>query len=225
MNWKLPNQLTIGRIVLAALFFVLLGLYDPSRGWSSWLMNAAFVIYLVAGITDILDGYLARKWNLTSAFGRITDPFVDKVLVVGAFAMLAGSNFVMQPSSSDLERSLPLWITGNMASGVQAWMVVVIMAREFIVSAVRGYSESQGIKFPATPAGKIKMFVQSFAICAILYQLANAPAAPWAMYVKLGSVWLSVIVTVLSGLAYVGKARHLLSSDHVEVRPKDETKQ
>ncbi len=225
MNWKLPNQLTIGRIVLAAMFFVLLGMYEPARWWSNWLMNAAFVIYLVAGITDILDGYLARKWNLTSAFGRITDPFVDKVLVVGAFAMLAGSNFVMQASAADVERGLPRWITGNMATGVQAWMVVVIMAREFIVSAVRGYSESQGIKFPATPAGKIKMFVQSFAICAVLYQLANAPSAAWAIYLKVGSVWLSVIITVLSGLAYVGKARHLLSSDHVEIRSKDDTKQ
>lgn len=225
MNWKLPNQLTIGRIILAALFFVLLGCYDPAGPWSPLLLNLAFVIYLVAGVTDILDGYLARKWNLTSAFGRITDPFVDKVLVVGAFAMLAGSNFVLPGSASALERGLPHWITGSMASAVQAWMVVVVMAREFIVSAVRGYSESQGIKFPATSAGKVKMFVQSFAICTALFQIANVPGAPWAIYAKICMMWLSVVVTVLSGLAYVGKARHLLSSDHVEIKSKDESKQ
>ncbi len=222
MNWKLPNQLTIARIILAALFFVLLGCYDPASPWSSLLMNLSFAIYLIAGVTDILDGYLARKWNLTSAFGRITDPFVDKVLVVGAFAMLTGSNFVMQDSAASLERALPHWITGNMASAVQAWMVVVVMAREFIVSAVRGYSESQGIKFPATSAGKVKMFVQSFAICAALFQLANLHSAAWAIYLKISMMWLSVVVTVLSGLAYVGKARHLLSSDHIEVKSKDD---
>ena len=81
-----------------------------------------------------------------------------------------------------------------------------------MVSAVRGYSESQGVKFPATPAGKIKMFIQSFAICAVLFQLANLPAVQWAIYVKVISVWLAVIVTVLSGLAYLGKARRLLVS-------------
>jgi phosphatidylglycerophosphate synthase len=212
MNWKLPNQLTVGRIVLAGVFFVLLGLYEPGRSYSAPLLNTAFVIYLIAGITDVLDGYLARKMNLTSAFGRITDPFVDKVLVVGAFAMLAGSNFML-PRGSEFERNLPHWMTGNMASAVQAWMVVVILAREFIVSAVRGYSESQGMKFPATPAGKIKMFVQSVAICTVLFQLANLPGAAWAIYTKLVLVWLSVVVTLTSGLAYIGRARKLLLSD------------
>ena len=93
MNWKLPNQLTVGRIGLSAAFFVLVGLYEHGSQNGPWLLNAAFVVYIVAGITDVLDGYLARKLDLTSAFGRIVDPFVDKVLVVGAFAMLAGSNF------------------------------------------------------------------------------------------------------------------------------------
>ncbi|MBL7134188.1 MAG: CDP-diacylglycerol--glycerol-3-phosphate 3-phosphatidyltransferase, partial [Phycisphaerae bacterium] len=99
---------------------------------------------------------------------------------------------------------------GGMQSAVQAWMAVVIIAREFVVSAVRGYSESCGVKFPATYAGKIKMFVQSFAICTILCQLANLPDALWAVYVKVICVWLAVAVTVVSGLAYVGKARALL---------------
>jgi len=215
MNWKLPNQLTVGRIVLAAGFFVLLGLYEPGTPAGAWLLNAAFAVYLVAGITDVLDGYLARKLNLTSAFGRITDPFVDKVLVVGAFAMLAGSNFAFPPSGapSAIEAAIPAWLTGGMRSSVQAWMVVAILAREFIVSAVRGYSESCGITFPATYAGKIKMFVQSVAIGTILFQVANFPAVAWMIYLKVATVWLSVIVTVVSGFAYVGKARKLLMSD------------
>jgi len=213
MNWKLPNQLTVGRMGLALAFFVLLGLYEPGAAAAPWLLNVAFVVYIVAGITDVLDGYLARKLNLTSAFGRITDPFVDKVLVVGAFVMLSGSNFAMGGSPPPVYQHLPgwfRWLAGDMLSGVQAWMAVTILAREFVVSAVRGYSESQGIKFPAIPAGKIKMFVQSVAICAVLYQLANLPGAAWAVQVKVCLVWLAVAVTVFSALAYVGKTRRLL---------------
>ncbi len=216
MNWKLPNQLTMSRLVLAGVFFGLLAAYprptaDGVRGAGPLLLDIAFVLYIVAGITDILDGYLARKWNLTSAFGRIVDPFVDKVLVVGAFVMLTGSNFVLvEGFHSEWECSLPTWLTGGMASGVQAWMVVVIMAREMIVSAVRGYSESQGKAFPATVWGKGKMLTQSIAICTLLVGISRVYHAHWAVYVKLLCVWISVIVTVLSGLAYVAKARKLL---------------
>jgi CDP-diacylglycerol--glycerol-3-phosphate 3-phosphatidyltransferase len=210
MNWKLPNQLTVGRIGLAGGFFVLTGLYEPGGGGTA-LLNAALVVYIIAAITDVLDGYLARKMNVTSAFGRIADPFVDKLLVVGAFAMFTGSNFIMP--DSDAGQALPQLLTGNMQSGVHAWMTVVIIAREFVVSAVRGYSESCGVKFPATYAGKIKMFVQSLAICVILFQMANMPDVLWAIYVKVILVWLAVVITVVSGLAYVGKARRLLIAD------------
>jgi len=213
MNWKLPNQLTVGRIALAVVFFALLGLYEQGTDAGAWLLNIAFWVYIIAGITDVLDGYLARKWRITSAFGRIADPFVDKVLVVGAFAMLAGANFAMSDLNAPFERDLPGWLTGGMASAVQAWMVVAIMAREFIVSAVRGYSESRGQKFPATYAGKIKMFVQSVTICTVLYQQANVVRAPWAVMLKVVMVWLAVVVTVVSGLAYAGKTAKLLKSD------------
>ena len=208
MDWNLPNKLTVGRIALSAAFFVLLGLYQHNSSCGPWLLNIAFAVYLIAGISDVLDGYLARKLNLVSAFGRIADPFVDKVLVVGAFAMLAGSNFAIAGDVPDLK--LPWWMTGGMGSAVQAWMVVVILAREFIVSAVRGYSESCGIKFPATSAGKIKMFVQSVAICMVLVQMANWQHVAVAVYIKVALVWLATIITLLSGLVYVGRARGLL---------------
>jgi phosphatidylglycerophosphate synthase len=228
MNWKLPNQLTIGRLALAAVFCAILTGYNLGRGPA--MLDACFVIYIVAGITDILDGWLARRWNITSAFGRITDPFVDKVLVCGAFALLAGANFTfgqtipggvfgggMYPPPGSFEDNLPKWLTGHMASAVQSWMVVVVIAREFVVSGVRGYSESQGVKFPASPWGKLKMFSQSVAICTVLYQLAHLPTTPWAIITKVTTVWLSVIITVFSGLAYVSRARKLLTEDAEEV--------
>ena len=218
MNWKLPNQLTVARIGLAVLFFVLLGLYEHASPCAAWLLNAALIVYLVAGITDILDGWIARKYNWTSAFGRIADPFVDKVLVLGAFIMLTGSNFAATggqgASDTELaEAAMPLWVNGRMMSAVQSWMVVVILCRELLVSAVRGYSESQGIKFPATPAGKIKMFLQSAAICGVLLQLANFADVYWMMIGKIILVWLATIGTVVSGLAYVGKIRQVFRED------------
>ena len=216
MNWKLPNQLTVARIGLAVAFFVLLGLYDHAAPRAVWLLNAALIVYLVAGVTDILDGWIARKYNWTSAFGRIADPFVDKVLVLGAFIMLTGSNFAATggPSCTEqAEATMPLWINGHMMTAVQSWMVVVILCRELLVSAVRGYSESQGMKFPATPAGKIKMFLQSAAICGVLLQLANLADVYWAMIGKIVLVWLATIGTVLSGLAYVGKIRQVFRDD------------
>ncbi|MFP4054960.1 MAG: CDP-alcohol phosphatidyltransferase family protein [Phycisphaerae bacterium] len=210
MNWKLPNQLTVGRVGLAAAFFVLLGLWEAGSPAGVWLLNAAFVVYIVAGISDILDGYIARRYKLETAFGRIVDPFVDKVLVVGAFVMLTGRNFAIMPGMEYPDAQLPGWVTGGMLTGVQAWMVVAILAREFIVSAVRGFSESQGTKFPATPVGKVKMFIQSVTICTILFQLANVWQPLWAVWVKAGLVWLTVGVTVFSGFVYVGRSRKLM---------------
>ena len=215
VNWKLPNQLTVGRIVLAAAFFVLLGLYQPDSPGGPMLLNTAFVVFVVAGITDILDGYLARKWQVTSAFGRIVDPIVDKVLIVGGFVMLTGSNFswAAGASVSAIEEQMPAWLTGRMLSAVQAWMAVTILAREFIVSAVRSYSESRGQAFPASPIGKTKMFIQSLAVGTVLVQLADLRLTAWAIYLKVIMVWAATVITVLSGLLYIGKARRLLVSD------------
>ncbi len=212
MKWNIPNQLTVSRIFLAAFFFVLLGMYDPNGPMRSAIMGAGFVIYVLAGITDVMDGHLARKWNQVSAFGRIVDPIVDKVLVTGAFVMLAGPNFTIAASANvaQFEKDLPFWLTGGMTTTVQPWMAVVIIAREFIISGIRGYSESLGKAFPAIPIGKFKMLVQCFAIGTILFCLAWLPQTYWAFWVKVISVWLAVLITVFSGLIYIRKASGLL---------------
>jgi CDP-diacylglycerol---glycerol-3-phosphate 3-phosphatidyltransferase len=217
MNWKLPNLLTMSRIVLALGFFVLLGVYQQGSPWGRWALNVAFCVYIVAGITDILDGYFARKWDQTSDFGRMVDPIVDKVLVLGGFVMLTGGNYghwaVGIDAISDFELDLPQWLTGSMFSCVQAWMVVAILVRELIISGVRGYSESRGKSFPATYGGKIKMLMQSVAICTVLYQMANGPQAPWAVVTKIVVVWLAALITLLSGMLYIRRARLLLSPE------------
>jgi CDP-diacylglycerol---glycerol-3-phosphate 3-phosphatidyltransferase len=214
MSKRLPNLLTVGRLVLSIIFFVVLADvraegYDAK---TTGLLAAGLVIYLIAGVTDVLDGYLARRWKVTSTFGRLADPIVDKVIVCGAFAMFAGRNFaaVSPEVLCPFQRHLPEWVHGQMVSGVQAWMAVVLIAREFIISGIRGYSESQGINFPATQAGKAKMFVQSAAVCMILVQMAWLSQSAWAVAVKLVLVWLTVITTVASGLVYVRRAGKLL---------------
>lgn len=195
----LPNALTVARLVLACAFFVLLALWSPAtRDLPDALLIASGALFVVAAITDALDGYFARKWRVISRFGRIMDPFADKVLVAGAFIMLAGSNF-NTPTSPDASLQL---------SGVLPWMVVVILARELLVTSIRGLLESEGIDCSAGPAGKAKMVLQSVVVPLILVLLAFDPCPPgsaarWTIDL---AVWLTVGVTVLSGWPYVRKA-------------------
>ena len=170
-------------------------------------MGTGFVIYVIAGITDILDGHLARKWNQVSAFGRMVDPIVDKIMVVGAFMMLAGPDFTTAAAGVSLQA--PDWLTSEMTTCVAPWMVVVIVAREFLISGVRAYSESLGKAFPATSSGKIKMILQCVAVGAIIYYLAWPQSIPYLIWIVAVLVWLSVIVTVISGVLYIYNAREL----------------
>ncbi len=173
--FNLPNRLTLLRLLLAIVFFVCL---------SYRFYNVALAAFLLAWLTDWLDGYLARKKGLLTVFGRIADPFVDKIIVCGGFILL------MQ-HAHDI---------------IPPWMVVVIVAREFLVNSLRSYSESRGIEFGATIWGKAKMFVQSFTISLILLffaQLNHLIAIKQGIIVML---WLTVIITLVSGITYMVKA-------------------
>src|SRR5690606_17613566 len=103
-----PNTITASRLLLAAIFFVMLSVYQYEGRGDPWFLNTAFVIYLVALITDYLDGYLARKWQVESAFGRIVDPFVDKILVLGSFTFFAGKNFIIQDTIIQSGQMVPV---------------------------------------------------------------------------------------------------------------------
>lgn len=129
--FNIPNRITLSRLFLAVVFFVFL---------TYRYFNVAFIIFLVAAATDWLDGYLARKWELSTDLGRLVDPFVDKVIICGAFIIFVHlANEIIAP-----------------------WMVITIVAREFLVSSIRGFSESKGVKFASNIWGKTKMFIQSW---------------------------------------------------------------
>ena len=199
-----PNLLTTGRLVLAGVFFALLGNYQYEHRVPRRCSNVAFIVYCIALITDFLDGYLARKWKVEGAFGRVVDPFVDKVLVIGSFIFFAGKNFIIPDTAAQF---VVLTITG-----VAPWMVVVILARELLVTSFRGLGEGTGQNFGAAFSGKVKMVVQSVTILVVLVYVnyfAVRKGTPPEHYFRLFRdfcVWTTVVVTVFSGLAYVRRA-------------------
>ena len=203
---QLPNQLTMLRLVLAAVFFVMLNCYRYGAASPVWLLPVAIVIFILAAITDSLDGYLARRWHVESKFGRIMDPFCDKVLVIGAFVYLAGPRFVIPGAIGETDISFL-----SMASGVYPWMVAVILSRELLVTAIRGELEGEGVKFGANVWGKLKMILQSIVIPIVLLIVWLDPRSDpwqWTAWVRDILVYLTVIVTVVSGLPYItGAAR------------------
>jgi CDP-diacylglycerol--glycerol-3-phosphate 3-phosphatidyltransferase len=190
----LANKITTGRLALAIVLFVLFDLLgrDPLPGWRLAAVCAALFVLITA--TDALDGYVARKLGQVSDFGRVADPAADKVIICGSFVFL---------SSVHWGRDI-----------VPPWIVVAILCREFIVTALRGYMERKGHEFGADPAGKVKMIVQCVAIPSVLaYRIADdalgerypdLPVAIWWTAVVL--VWAALVITVWSGVGYVRKS-------------------
>ncbi len=209
MKWNIPNTITIGRIAASIVLFVMIGAYDHAATWAPALMGAAFVVFVLTALSDVLDGYLARKLGQVTAFGRIADPFVDKLLILGSLILLSGPAFTTTDETvlAGFSSDLPRWLYGSSITGVRPWMVLIIFARELMVSTIRGYSESQGIAFPAIPVGKAKMLVQSVATGTVLFCIAWTEGITWCNTVKLLAVWIALAVTVFSGIIYCAKAK------------------
>lgn len=216
MHRHVPNLITGSRLVLAAAFFTLLSFYQY-EGWGNpeLLLTVAFVIYVAALISDYLDGYLARKWKVEGAFGRVVDPFADKILVLGTFIFFAGKNFII-PESVEDHTADRMWV--KTITGVAPWMVVVMLSRELLVTSLRGLAESGGQSFGAVWAGKFKMGFQSASVLIILTYVTFRPwllnhghtTTEWlARWVRDISIWGTVFVTVYSGLSYIKKAAAL----------------
>ena len=189
---NLPNKLTVGRII-AVPFFILAYMTEH------FLLT--LIIFVLASITDLLDGKIARKQNLITNFGKIIDPLADKVLVYSAFCLMVADGTV------------------------PAWMLIVILAREFIVAGVRTVAASEGIVIAADMGGKIKTVLQMIAVPLLL--LVNAAGEPvyylpsdgvpstsinWISLLAQIALWASLIMTVYSGASYIINNRKVFSS-------------
>ena len=172
---NLPNKLTIARII-AVPFFI-------AAYYLEWHL-VAFIIFVAASFTDMLDGKIARKYNLVTNFGKIMDPLADKVLVYSAFCLM-----VPDP--------------------VPGWMLIIILAREFLVAGVRTVAASEGIVIAAAMSGKIKTVLQMIAVCMLLI----APVINAAWYLTLSKVvlWAALVMTVVSGVQYVVDNKQIFS--------------
>lgn len=196
MKINLPNQITIGRLLMSIVFFACLAQFD-ARSPQLWMLDLSAGLFLVAALSDIVDGYLARKHNQETSFGRVIDPFVDKLLVIGAYIFLAGDGFV------DAD--------GGKISDVAGWMVVVILGREFLVTSLRGVTEASGQAFAATAYGKAKMLLQSTTVVWVLLSLAHPDSMRFTVICRPYLVYLTVAVTFISVLPYLRMARGVLA--------------
>ena len=173
-----PNKLTIARVIMIP-FFVAFLMYDIAGDAGKWI---ALVIFIAASITDTLDGYIARKYHLVTNFGKFMDPLADKLLVCSAMICMI-----------DLKR-LP------------AWFVIIIIAREFIISGFRLIAAENGIVIAANYWGKFKTASQMIMIILLILHFDG-------IFVILEQIfiWLSLALTIISLITYIWQNRTVLS--------------
>ncbi len=189
--FTVPNQLTSLRLILSLVLFcfIPLGFY-----WTS------LVLFVLAAGTDWLDGWYARRYHQVTVLGRIMDPFADKIVICGTFIFL-----VAEPALSTE------WY------GLHAWMAVVIVGREMLVTVLRSFIELSGGDFSAKMAGKVKMALQCVAAGAALVLLAvELLLRPGSARSSLISLWAAVLSTVQSGVGYVIAAARMTQSPKAE---------
>ena len=169
--------------------FLVLGFYKTS-----------LVLFAITAATDWIDGYWARKYGQITKLGRVLDPFADKLFICGTFILLA---------------SVPPLADGVRPSGIAAWMVVVIVGRELLVTALRTFVEQQGGDFSAKLAGKWKMLLQCVAAGWSIVHLSyldssgsawSSPPPTWMSQGLTVIVWLAVLVTLYSAVGYIQAA-------------------
>lgn len=190
MKMNLPNKLTIFRIVLIIPFVALLLGYANEWVWFQAMFGGilayvnyiAVAIFMIASLTDLLDGKIARKYNLVTNFGKFMDPLADKLLVCSALICLV-----------EMER-------------LSAWIVIVIIAREFIISGFRLVASDNGVVIAASYWGKFKTTFQMLMVIVLLLDIQNS------FFQILGTilVWVSLILTVVSLVDYILKNKDVL---------------
>ena len=193
----IPNALTFARLILTLVFLAMV-LYAPRTGEekpATFLMTA-FTLFVIAGLTDIVDGPIARAFSVTSKFGRIVDPLADKILVGGAFICFV---IVKQPTFANI-------FSPHTAALIRWATAIVIIAREVFVTILRHIAEARGVSFAATVTGKIKMFVQSFGIGTVMVKWAFVSRA-WGDWFTVVTFAIVLAVTVVSGVKSLQRPR------------------
>ena len=194
---NLPNQLTIGRLFLTALFVAVMSIPDQllkSVHLLDYRITIATLFFLIASLTDFLDGYIARKLNLVTDFGKLMDPLVDKILTSAVFIILTQENMI------------PAWIT------------ITIISREFLVTGLRLLASNQGKVLSADSLGKWKTTSQIIVASYFLTILgSNEPILKYLKFINqpmFGDLLIIICttITVISGWSYLSKNRELVKT-------------
>lgn len=175
---NLANKITLLRVLMIPVFLIFMLIDFP------WHMEAALAVFVLASLTDKLDGHIARKYNMITDFGKFMDPLADKLLVTGAFLVLIQ--------------------LGRM----EAWIVFVILTREFAVTGLRSLAAAQDVIIAASNYGKLKTVTQIVAIIILL--LNNYPFSIIGFPMDTVMVYITLVITVLSGLDYFIKNKKVI---------------
>ena len=183
-----PNLLTYARILAVPAVVACLYWQDILQG-GLWLRWVALFIFISAGVTDVLDGYFARKWGEQSAFGRTLDPIADKLLVASCLLMLAADGTIR---------------------GWSLWAAIVILCREILVSGLREYLAELRVSVPVTQLAKWKTTLQLVAVGFLIAGKAGDVVLPVVTPLGLTLLWLSALLTLYTGWDYFrAGVRHL----------------
>ncbi len=175
---NLPNKLTMLRVIMIPFFIVFLLI--PITPYDKWI---ALAIFILASLTDLLDGKIARKYNLVTNFGKFMDPLADKLLVCSALICLI-----------ELDK-------------IPAWMVIIIIAREFIISGFRLVASDNGVVIAASYWGKFKTTFQMAAVCLLIADIAAIHVVTQII------LWIAVILTVVSLVDYLVKNKDVMKEN------------
>ena len=185
----IPNILTFMRFALGFVFLGMI-LYSPYAANKSLFLNIAFLLFVIAELTDVVDGRIARKLKAVSKLGRMTDPLADKILVCGTFVCFA---IIGEPRLFGFSR-------GVLAS-IQWCVAGILILREAYVTIIRHITEARGLVFPAVATGKVKGVVQAFAIGTVIIKMAHVQTATWGYWFTTVTFVLMLAFTVISGFA------------------------
>jgi CDP-diacylglycerol--glycerol-3-phosphate 3-phosphatidyltransferase len=182
---NLPNSITMSRIVMIPLLLWILSAHFPWQGANGEQEIAASVLFVLASITDGLDGYLARKRSQITTMGMLLDPIADKIMVTGALIALVAYN----------------------PEVVKVWIAVVIIGREFLVSGLRSIASSEGFTIEASDLGKLKTVVQIVSVVSAILahhwaQWTFGPVIIPVKWIAIAAIYFTVLVSVISAVDY-----------------------